>query len=74
MTVILLVLVQAESVMEVLVRLAAHGRTLLAVIHQPRSSVYDLVNNLLLLSEGRVSWVVHGYTLNGILIRCCIDT
>ena len=45
--------------MELLTRLAANGRSLVAVIHQPRSSVYDMVHNLLLLSEGQVSgWQV----------------
>jgi hypothetical protein len=33
--------------------LAQHGRVVVTVIHQPRSSIYDMFDRLLLLSEGR---------------------
>ena len=48
--------VQALSVTEALVRLAHGGRTLVATIHQPRSSIFSMFNNLLLLSEGRMMY------------------
>jgi ABC-type multidrug transport system ATPase subunit len=44
---------QAKSVMECLSSLAARGRTVAASIHQPRSSIYSMFQQLLLVSEGR---------------------
>lgn len=35
-------------------RMVEEGRTVVSVIHQPPSEVYDLFDKLLLLSEGRM--------------------
>jgi ABC-type multidrug transport system ATPase subunit len=46
---------QALSVMETMKTLTLqHGRIVVAVIHQPRSSIFALFDRLLLLSEGHV--------------------
>ena len=44
----------AGRVAEALSNLARGGRTVVASIHQPRSSVFALFDDLILLSEGRV--------------------
>jgi hypothetical protein len=44
---------QAQNVMESLQNLAQGGRSVVATIHQPRSSIYSLFDMLLVLSEGR---------------------
>ncbi len=44
---------QAQSVMEAMGALARTGKLVISVIHQPRSSVFDMFDRLLLLSEGR---------------------
>lgn len=44
---------QAQSVVESLSQLAKSGRSVLATIHQPRSSVFQMFDLLLVLSEGR---------------------
>lgn len=44
---------QAQNVMESLWGLARSGRSVLASIHQPRSSIYKMFDLLLLLSEGK---------------------
>ena len=44
---------QAQSVMEAMSSLAKTGKLVISVIHQPRSSVFDMFDRLLLLSEGR---------------------
>lgn len=46
---------QALSVMETMKTLTLyHGRIVVTVIHQPRSSIFNLFDRLLLLSEGQV--------------------
>ncbi len=46
---------QALSVMETMKSLTQHhGRIVITVIHQPRSSIFSLFDRLLLLSEGQV--------------------
>eukprot|EP00301_Raphidiophrys_heterophryoidea_P000122 c10063_g1_i1.p1 GENE.c10063_g1_i1~~c10063_g1_i1.p1 ORF type:complete len:733 (+),score=201.68 c10063_g1_i1:101-2200(+) len=45
---------QAQSVMSAMRALASDGRTVIASIHQPRSSIYQMFDRLLLLSEGGV--------------------
>jgi ABC-type multidrug transport system ATPase subunit len=44
---------QALNVVETLLTLAGSGRTIAMSIHQPRSSIYNMFDVLLLLSEGR---------------------
>lgn len=43
----------ALNVMSTLRTLASNGRTIVSTIHQPRSSIFQLFDMLLLLSEGR---------------------
>ena len=43
---------QAQSVMESMKELAMSGRLVVSVIHQPRSSIFAMFDQLLLLSEG----------------------
>lgn len=47
---------QAQNVMGILARLARDGRTVVSVIHQPRSSIYNMCDRLLLLAEGREAY------------------
>ena len=47
---------QALSVMECMKDLANNGRLVVSVIHQPRSSIYNMFDKLLLLSEGRTMY------------------
>ena len=42
----------AFQLIRTLKRLATHGRTIIVTIHQPRSEIWTLFDNLLLLSEG----------------------
>ncbi|KAL4441885.1 hypothetical protein ABPG77_003801 [Micractinium sp. CCAP 211/92] len=44
---------QAQNIMETLRALARDGRTVVATVHQPRSSIWSLFDFLLVLSEGR---------------------
>lgn len=44
---------QAQSVMECMNDLAHNGRTIVASIHQPRSSIYTMFDRLFLISQGR---------------------
>ena len=44
---------QAQSVMETLCKLARAGRTVVASVHQPRSSIYAMLDRVMLLSGGR---------------------
>lgn len=46
----------ALNVMTSLRQLATNGRTVVSTIHQPRSSIFALFDQLLLLSEGRVTY------------------
>jgi ABC-type multidrug transport system permease subunit len=49
---------QAERVMEALKELAEEGgHTVITSIHQPRSSIYALFDDLMVLSEGRVMYL-----------------
>jgi ABC-type multidrug transport system ATPase subunit len=47
---------QALSVMESMKDLAMNGRLVISVIHQPRSSIFSMFDQLLLLSEGRTMY------------------
>ncbi|CAM9395104.1 unnamed protein product [Chrysoparadoxa australica] len=49
---------QAERVMEALRDLARDGHTVVCVIHQPRGSIFNMFDDLLVLSEGNVMY--HG--------------
>lgn len=44
---------QAMHVMETLKNLAKQGHTVIVTIHQPRSSIYQLFDQVMLMSEGR---------------------
>jgi len=44
---------QAQSVMEAMKAVAAAGRLVISVIHQPRSSIFKMFDDLLLLSSGQ---------------------
>jgi ABC-type multidrug transport system ATPase subunit len=44
---------QAQSVMQSMKNVASNGRLVISVIHQPRSTIYDMFDQLLLLSEGQ---------------------
>lgn len=46
----------ALNVMTTLRQLASNGRTVVSTIHQPRSSIFALFDQLCLLSEGRVMY------------------
>lgn len=46
----------ALNVMKSLRHLASTGRTVISTIHQPRSSIFALFDQLLLLSEGRIMY------------------
>ena len=49
---------QALSVMQALKDMAArNGRLIVSVIHQPRSSIFELFDQLLLLSQGRLMYL-----------------
>ena len=43
----------AQSVMQMLLKLAKNSRTIVTTIHQPRSSIFQMFDSLMLLSEGR---------------------
>jgi ABC-type multidrug transport system ATPase subunit len=47
---------QALRVVETIKDLAAKGRTIVTSIHQPRSSIYSLFDDLILLSEGQLMY------------------
>ncbi len=44
---------QALSVMDSMKNMATNGRLVVAVIHQPRSSIFNMFDKLLLLTDGR---------------------
>ena len=48
---------QAQAVMDTLRRLANSGRTVLASIHQPRSSIYNSLDQVCLLAGGRTVYI-----------------
>lgn len=48
---------QALAVMDSMKTLAANGRLVVTVIHQPRSSIYDMFDKLLLLSESHAIYL-----------------
>ncbi|VDP10884.1 unnamed protein product [Soboliphyme baturini] len=54
----------AESVVNVLYRLASKGKTILCTIHQPPSMVYSMFNYVYFLAEGRLAY--SGPTANAI--------
>lgn len=47
---------QALSVMECMKDVALNGRIVVTVIHQPRSSIYNMFDRLMLLSEGKLMY------------------
>jgi ABC-type multidrug transport system ATPase subunit len=48
---------QAQNVVRALQDLASAGRTVVCTIHQPRSSIFKLFDQLLLISEGRMLYI-----------------
>jgi ABC-type multidrug transport system ATPase subunit len=46
----------AYNIMQTLVQLAKNGRTIIATIHQPRSNIFELIDQLLVLSAGRIAY------------------
>lgn len=48
---------QAQSVMAALKKLAGTQRTIVTVIHQPRSSIFTILDELILISEGRTIFI-----------------
>jgi ABC-type multidrug transport system ATPase subunit len=48
---------QSQAVMESLKTLSSHNRLVITVIHQPRSSIYEMFDRLLILSEGKVMYM-----------------
>lgn len=48
---------QAEKVMETLQQLALDGHTVICSIHQPRGSIYNKFDDIILLSEGSVVYM-----------------
>jgi ABC-type multidrug transport system ATPase subunit len=48
---------QAQAVMEAMKTMAQSGRLVVSVIHQPRSSIFDMFDKLLLLSRGRTMYM-----------------
>ena len=49
----------AQSIMQTLLKMAQNARTVIATIHQPRSSIYQMFDMLMLLSEGRTMYFGH---------------
>jgi len=45
---------QAQSVMKCMQEMAKNGRTVVASIHQPRSSIYTMFDRLILLADGKL--------------------
>jgi ABC-type multidrug transport system ATPase subunit len=43
----------AQSAMQMMLKLAQNSRTVITTIHQPRSSIFRMFDSLLLISEGR---------------------
>lgn len=48
---------QSQSVMDCMKSMAKMGRLIITVIHQPRSSIYNMFDKLLLLSLGQVMYM-----------------
>eukprot|EP01031_Cornospumella_fuschlensis_P032511 gene32511-39307_t len=48
---------QSQAVMESMKNMSTNKRLVIAVIHQPRSSIFDMFDKLLLLSEGHVIYL-----------------
>ena len=47
---------QAQAVMQTLRDLATSGRTVLAAVHQPRSSIYAMLDQVMLLAGGKTAY------------------
>ncbi|KAG1696984.1 Protein white [Nymphon striatum] len=47
----------AESVMRTLKTLASTGKTVICTIHQPSSEIFELIDNVLLMGEGKVAFL-----------------
>ena len=53
----------AQQVVRALKRLADDGTTIIMSIHQPRGSIYNMFDDLLLLAEGKVVHAADGSAL-----------
>lgn len=58
----------ALNVMLSLRHLCRNGRTVVTTIHQPRSNIFNLFDNLLLLSEGKTMYF--GKAANAVVCAC----
>ncbi|CAG2164007.1 unnamed protein product [Oppiella nova] len=47
----------AQNIMDVLREMAASGRTMICTIHQPSSQVFSMIDQLLLMAEGRIAFM-----------------
>jgi ABC-type multidrug transport system ATPase subunit len=47
----------ANSVLQVLKKLAAKGKTIIVTIHQPSSELYSMFDKVLLIAEGRTAFL-----------------
>ena len=47
----------AMSVVQVLKKLAARGKTIIVTIHQPSSDLFGLFDKILLVAEGRTAFL-----------------
>src|SRR5690606_16686668 len=50
----------AQNVMRVLHQLARSGMTIVCTIHQPRSDLFELMEGICILSQGRVAYAGPG--------------
>lgn len=55
---------QAEKVMELLKKMAKRGNTVIASIHQPRSSIVKMFDDVTLISEGKVIYTGEAQTMS----------
>ena len=47
----------AQNIMDVMREMAASGRTMICTIHQPSSQVFSMIDQLLLMAEGRIAFM-----------------
>ena len=47
----------AETLVKIMKKMAAEGKTIVCTIHQPSSEIYNLFGSLILLTEGRIAYM-----------------